>query len=130
MKTNATSAITFLSFLEMEEARQFFDTVLGLERVYDPQWAPVWRIAGQAFIGAVDAGRSSLPLRERGGVLVSLTVPELEPYYERIVGTGRYSPTPIKEVPGIPLRSFFLKGPEGYDFEFQQFTDQGLLAIF
>lgn len=125
-----SSQITFLYVDDLPEAIEFFDRVLGLEKVYDPGWSVVWRSGQQAFIGAVDASKGSIPVRERGGFLISLTVTNIEEVRAHLEQFGRFELTPIKMVKDIGLKSFFFKGPGGYDFEIQQFTDEALCRIF
>lgn len=121
-----TSQITFLDFTDMPAARAFLGEQLGLELVYDPGWACVYRTAGQAFLGAVEVQQPRRP----EGTLVSLTVPDVEAIYNRLLPLGLEGMTPIKQVRNIGLTSFFLLGPEGYRFEIQHFDDPALQELF
>lgn len=124
-----SSQITFLYFTDMKAAARFFDEVLRLERVYDPGWACVWRTGPGAFVGAVDVEAGSIQVRSRGGVLISLTVRNIEAVREHILSAG-LEPSQIKQVKELDLKSFFFTGPEGYDFEIQQFTSGDLSRLF
>lgn len=86
-----------------------------------PGFAVIWRIGPTGFIGAVDVRSGSIPVHSRGGVLVSLNVDDVQAWHEKMTRTGVTGLTPIKDHPDIGLRSFFFKGPEGYDFEIQEF---------
>lgn len=126
---NLSSQVTFLYFTNMEVATRFFDEVLQLEKVYDPGWSCVWRTAAGAFVGAVDVEEGSIQVKQRGGVLVSLTVHNIEDVREHIL---TYIPevSEIKQVKELDLKSFFFTGPEGYQFEIQQFTSGDLSQLF
>ena len=124
-----TSQTTFLYVEDMPAARRFFDEVLKLEVVYDPLWACVWRTGPGAFVGAVDVDEGSIQVERRGGVLVSLTVRNIEAVREHILSAG-LEPSPIKQVKELDLKSFFFTGPEGYEFEIQQFTSGDLSRLF
>ena len=124
-----TSQTTFLYVEDMPAARRFFDEVLKLEGVYDPLWACVWRTGPGAFVGAVDVDEGSIQVERRGGVLVSLTVRNIEAVREHILSAG-LEPSPIKQVKELDLKSFFFTGPEGYEFEIQQFTSGDLSRLF
>ena len=124
-----TSQTTFLYVEDMPAARRFFDEVLKLEVVYDPLWACVWRTGPGAFVGAVDVDKGSIQVERRGGVLVSLTVRNIEAVREHILSAG-LEPSPIKQVKELDLKSFFFTGPEGYEFEIQQFTSGDLSRLF
>lgn len=120
------SQMTFLYFDDFEGGKTFLRDVLGLQPVYTPEWAVVYRAAGAAYIGAVDAKRGSVSSAVRGGFLVSLTVEDVQPYYDRLKDHSDVKAlTEIKVFEDIGVKSFFFKGPEGYDFEIQQFTSAG-----
>lgn len=124
-----SSQVTFLYFEDMKKAVAFFDDVLQLEKVYDPGWSCVWRTGPKAFVGAVDAQEGSIEVVSRGGVLVSLTVHNIDAVREHLI---KYLPdaSEIKQVKELDLKSFFFTGPEGYKFEIQQFTSGELNQLF
>jgi len=124
-----TSQITFLYFDDLKRAKEFFTDTLGLEIVYDPGWACVFRTGKGAYIGAVDAKGGSIEVGTRGGFLISLTVNNIEEVWEDLNAKGLSVPE-IKKVKEIALNSFIFTGPEGYKFEIQQFTSGELRSIF
>lgn len=120
---NYQSQMTFLYYDDFERGKYFLEEVLLLEPVYTPDWAVVYRASEGAYIGAVDAKRGSVDSKVRGGFLVSLTVDDVVPHHKRLEGNPLISTlTPIKTFEDIGIKSFFFKGPEGYDFEIQQFA--------
>lgn len=125
-----TSQITFLYFDNLPQAKAFFEEVLQLEKVYDPEWAVVYRTTGQAFLGAVDASRGSIPVVHRGGVLISITVDNIEEWHARLSTMNLTGLTNIEAIESVGLKSFFFKGPEGYEFEIQQFVVKELIELF
>lgn len=125
-----SSQVTFLYFEKIQEAADFFEGVLGLERVMDTGWAYVWRTAGKAFVGAVDEKHTSLNIDVRGGVLVSLTVDNIEEVHKHLVDSGVKDVQNIYDGQEIPIRSVFCTGPAGYKFEIQQFTSPELIELF
>ena len=78
MNVKALSQVTFLYFEDIQEAADFFEGILGLERVMDTGWAYVWKTAEKAFVGAVDETHTTLKIQCRGGLLISLTVDNIE----------------------------------------------------
>lgn len=118
------SQMTFLYFDDFENGKQFIENTLGLSPVYHQTWATMYQSAEGAYLGAVDAKRGSVKSHVRGGFLVSLTVDDVVPHYDRLRNeTCITDLTAIKIFEDIGVKSFFFKGPEGYDFEIQQFTD-------
>jgi predicted enzyme related to lactoylglutathione lyase len=130
MPIKLTSAITFLYFDDLKEARHFFDTCLGLEVAYDPGWACVYKLGDRSFMGAVDNSQGSIKVASRDGVLISLTVEDIDAAYEKVKAFGVSELSEIKRVKDIALESFFFVGPEGYKFEMERFTSDELSAIF
>ncbi len=127
---NYSSQITFLYFEKIDEAKHFFGEVLELEEVFNPGPAIVWRTGIDSFVGAVDASRGSIEVKSRGGVLVSLTVKDLDKWYEKIKKHNPEGLTEPGSVEWAGLKSFFFKGPEGYDFEIQEFIKPELRELF
>jgi predicted enzyme related to lactoylglutathione lyase len=125
------SQITFMYFDDLKEAKVFFEQILKLKKVFEPEWATVYRVADKAFIGAVDASRGSIESSIRGGSLISMTVDDVIPYYERLKSEASLSEiSDIKRFDDIGVKSFFFKGPNGYDFEIQQFTNPEIKKMF
>lgn len=127
---NPKSQVTFLYFEKLQEAADFFEGIMGFERVMDTGWAYVWRTAEKAFVGAVDEKHTTLKIDCRGGLLVSLTVDNIEEVYDHLVKSGIQDIDPIYDGQEIPIRSVFLTGPAGYKFEIQQFTSPELIELF
>lgn len=126
-----TSNITFLYHQDLVNARKFYEETLGLKIVYNPGWSCVYRLNEKSFIGIVDAGSGSIQVEARGGFLISLTVSNIEEVHTQLQGAyGVTGISEIKQVKDICLKSFFFKGPDGYDFEIQQFTSGELQELF
>lgn len=112
------SQITFLNFRDYNLGKHFASQVLNLQEVYDIGWAVVYQTAEKAFLGIVDhSARKDDSIKT--GMLVSLTTGEIEAWHTHISKYLEISP--IKEIPDAGLKSFFFTGPEGYQFEIQQF---------
>lgn len=127
---NISSQITFLYFNDYHAGCEFLENILELKAVYDPGWAKVYRTVGDAYIGAVKAKDGSIDGRHKGGVLISLTVENIDNYYKKFQSLKVTDLSEIKHFDGIGLRSFFFKGPEGYDFEIQEFLNKELKKLF
>ena len=131
MKTTApTSQITFLYFSDMQPAHDFFAGVLGLETVEEQSFARIYRVADRAFIGAVTGERGFHRPKAKNAVLVTLLVPDVACWYERITASGLKIVRPLMEHKDINIRCFFFEGPGGYSFEIQEFLDPRLREIF
>lgn len=125
-----TSQITFMFFEDFNNACKFFNDVLGLEEILDQGWVRVWRTSQTAYVGATDIKSGSITVKERGGTLISLTVNDVFGWYDRLKPFKLKEMTAVKVLEDIGLRSFFFKGPEGYDFEIQEFMNPDLKKLF
>lgn len=65
-----------------------------------------------------------------GGILISLTVNNLEGLYEIYKNRALTNLSEIRHLEDIGLKPFFFKGPESYDFEIQEFTNLDLMKLF
>lgn len=122
--------MTFIYIEQLEEASYFFEKVLQCEAVYQPSWAKVYRVSSNAYIGIVDQSKGSVKEKYKGGTLISLTVDSIAPYYETIKAYGVDGLSDIRVFEEIGVKSFFFKGPGGYDFEIQMFTKPEIKELF
>ncbi|MGI6215844.1 MAG: VOC family protein [Christensenellales bacterium] len=130
-KLNLTSNITFLYFNDFSGAKEFFEKTLELPVAYDAGWACVYRLTDKSFLGAVDKPSGSISSNSKNNVLISLTVNNIHEAYEALKNAaGIENLSPVKQVKDIPLKSFFFTGPEGCQFEVEQFTSEALKKIF
>ena len=59
-KLTIASQITFLYYKDLDAAQQFYEGILGLEKVEDQGWAKIYRVSSTAFVGLVDEAHGSL----------------------------------------------------------------------
>ena len=90
----------------------------------------MWKTAEKAFVGAVDETHTTLKIQCRGGLLISLTVDNIEEVHAHLVASGVKDVEDIYDGQEIPIRSVFCTGPAGYKFEIQQFTSPELIELF
>lgn len=124
------SQITFLYFEDMEKCEHFFQEILELELAYKNNWSSIWKITESAFIGAVNLVNNQRENKNKDMVLVSFTVDNLEDAYEHIKKNGAEYVTPIHRIESMNMKSFFVKCPECYTFEIQQFDSPELASMF
>lgn len=104
-KLQPLSQITFLRYENLNNAADFFEGILGLEKVLDAKWVRVWKTGEKSFIGAVESKGTYCA----ESVLISLTVNNIEEVYAEISGTKIQELTPIKKVGELPMKSFSLE---------------------
>ncbi len=117
------AAITFLTYEKIEAGKRFYGDTLGFPLVEDQGWAVVYRICPGAYVGLVSARGKAIERPVGSGTLLSITVDDVDAWYERLKGVAEILNEPCM-VSAIPVYSFFLKDPAGYHVEIQAFTDR------
>lgn len=118
------AAITFLTYEKIQDGEHFYGDTLGFPLVEDQGWAKVYRICAGAYVGLVSARGKALERPVGSGTLLSITVDDVDAWYERLKGLPEIEI--LNEpamVPGIPVYSFFFKDPGGYRIEIQALTN-------
>ena len=113
--------ITFLYYKDLAKVAQFYEDVLGLKLVIDQGFAKIYQVAGQAHIGLVDETRGyhrSNPIKP---VEITLLVPDVDAWYQRIRSLGIETLTEPTIISSVNVRAFLLQDPEGYVVEIQKF---------
>lgn len=124
------SQITFLYYKDLEPVERFYGEILGLELVEDQEWAKIYRIGGNAFLGIVSGEKGFHRPRAQNAVLITLVVDDVLGWYAYLDGRGVDLLTKVKEVEEIRVRAFFLEDPGGYTLEIQQFLDPQVASVF
>lgn len=116
-----SSTITFLYYNDFDKAKMFYRDILKLELVMDQGFALVYKINDHSFIGCVKKQEGSIDATNKGGALISLTVDNVDKVYKEFLEYKLPYISGCKVIDKIPLKSFFFKDFEGYDFEIQEF---------
>ena len=132
MNTRPQSQITFLYYPDITPIAEFYENVLGFERVEDQQWAKIYRTTatGGAFIGIVGGERGFRQPLANSAVLLTLVVDDVPAWYEKLKNHGVKILREPQLVDDIQIHCFFFEDPGGYAFEVQQFLNPKLASIF
>ena len=128
--TRIASQITFLYYQNLAAAQQFYEGILGLEKVEDQGWAKIYRVSGTAFVGLVDEAHGSLKAQPENAVMLTLVVDDVPGWYAYL----RENKVKIRQEYGrsetIQIEYFFAEDPGGYVLEFECFLKPELTAVF
>ena len=127
---NFQSQITFLYFKELKPAAAFFEDMMGFEIVDDQGWACLYRICGNAYIGAVSGEKAFHQPQEKNAVLVTLAVDDVPGWYEYLKSRQVKILREMEDRKDNQVRCFFIEGPGGYAFEIQEFLNPAMAKIF
>ena len=130
MDKKVSSQITFLYYEDLVPIDAFYREVMGFELVEDQEWAKVYAVGGNAFVGIVHGAKGFHQAQEKNAVLITLVVDDVDSWYEYLKGQGVKLLTEIKHVEEIQVRGFFLEDPGGYSLEVQQFLNPEVARIF
>jgi catechol 2,3-dioxygenase-like lactoylglutathione lyase family enzyme len=132
MKNSASvqSQITFLYYHDLQAAASFYGDVMGFELIEDQQWAKIYCVRKNAFLGIVAGEKGFHQPQERNAVLVTLVVDDVPGWYAYLKSRGVRMLSQVQHREEIQIRCFFFKDPGGYTLEIQQFLKPHLAGIF
>jgi catechol 2,3-dioxygenase-like lactoylglutathione lyase family enzyme len=116
---------TFFYYDDLRSAVDWYETRLGLRKVFDGGWVAIFRISGRAHLGLVDAssGSQSPVAGQNKGALLAVGTGDLAAWFRHV----------RKRVPGQVVgkihvgshgltRQFQVRDPGGYIVEFFQWA--------
>lgn len=112
--------ITFIYVQELETSRKFYEELVGFRLILDQGGCRVVETAGGGYLGYCT--RVNKP-QSRDGIILTLVTSQVDEWYLYFVDKGINIPEPPKVNPNYNIYHFFLKDPDGYILEFQQFLD-------
>lgn len=113
--------VTFLYYDDLAKATKFYTEVMGLKVVVDQGWAKILRLTDTANVGLVDGKKGSLRPSKDKPVMVTILAPDVDAWYAHFKKLGVATMSEPHDEPGMNLRQFMLKDPEGYVIEIQHF---------
>lgn len=129
-KLEIASQITFLYYHDLAAAQEFYEGILGLEKVEDQGWAKIYRVSGHAFVGLVDEAHGSLKARPENAVMLTFVVDDVPGWYDYLREKGVIIRREYGRSDTIQIEYFFAEDPGGYVLEFERFLKPELTAVF
>jgi glyoxylase-like metal-dependent hydrolase (beta-lactamase superfamily II)/catechol 2,3-dioxygenase-like lactoylglutathione lyase family enzyme len=115
--------LVFFYYRDLENARRFYEEILGLERVLDYGFASIYRITQSSYLGVVDENRGMHRASEPKTVTLSFVTAEIDGWYEYLKSCDVPVRGPIRDATRHATRGFVAFDPEGYFLEFERFLD-------
>ncbi|GAB4398153.1 MAG: VOC family protein [Anaerolineales bacterium] len=112
--------ITFLHTDNLIETAAFYEQVLGLPLVLDQGTCRIYRVAGAAFVGFCTHGVAD---SARAGVVLTLVTNAVDAWYAQLLARGVVFEKPPALNARFEIYHCFLRDPNGYLLEIQQFRD-------
>lgn len=113
--------ISWVYTQSLDSAADFYAGALGLECLRDTGKARIFAVGDKAAIGVCEtfADRAVEPQ----GSLISLVVDDVDAWHRRLVARGAEIENPPHRLEQFGIYTFFVRSPDGYRVEFQQFLD-------
>lgn len=112
--------ITFLYTRDLVATAQFYEQVLGLEVALDQGDCRIYRIKPDAYLGFCQ--RLNAP-ESPTGVIITLVTAQVDEWYQHLSRQGIAFEKPPTLNPGYNIYHCFLRDPNGYLIEIQEFRD-------
>ena len=113
--------VTFLYATDLERSARFYRDVLGLHLVLDQGPCQIFQVAGDAFLGVCRCAeaRPSAP----DGVIVTLVSQDVDGWHAKLKARSVPMEAPPAFNETYNIYHLFLRDPDGYCIEIQQFRD-------
>lgn len=115
--------ITFLYTPDLANVVSFYEQILGLEMVLDQGTCRIFRITQQSFIGVCQRDDVAGDIGHTSRVIVTLVTRAVDDWYYYLHGQGVVFEKAPELNPSYNIYHCFLRDPNGYLIEIQQFLD-------
>jgi len=118
-KPGITTHISWVYTEDLDKCVTFYADMLGLECIRDDGAARIFATADAAAIGVcrIHADRVVEPL----GGMISIVTDDVDAWFRRLREKGAEIAQPPHRLEQFGIYTFFVKDPNGYVIEFQQF---------
>ena len=120
MRPPITQQVTFLSTADLEKTAVFYETILDLPLVLDQGACRIYHTGGGAFLGFC---RHLTGGQKTEGVILTLVSDDVDGWYEYLRAKGVAFDKPPARNAQFNIYHCFLRDPNGYLLEIQQFLD-------
>jgi predicted enzyme related to lactoylglutathione lyase len=108
---------------DLDSTAEFYREILGLECSRDEGDARIFKTVDGAFIGVCKVFAERV-VEPKGG-MISMVTDDVDAWYQRLTDNGLAIENPPRRLEKFGIYSFFVRDPNGYVIEFQQFDSRG-----
>ncbi len=117
--TSIKSQISWVYTCDLDSTVEFYAGILGLECSRDEGDARIFKTARDAFIGVCRAIDDRV-VEPKGG-MISIVTEDVDAWYQRLIDKCVEIECPPRRLEQFAIYTFFVRDPNGYVIEFQQF---------
>ncbi len=114
--------VTFLYTTDLENTTKFYEELLGLELVLDQGACRIYRVTADSFLG-ICLKQDLEGALDR--VIFTMVTSQVDGWYAYLSERGAEIEKEPAFNPKFNIYHFFLRDPEGYLIEIQEFRDAG-----
>jgi catechol 2,3-dioxygenase-like lactoylglutathione lyase family enzyme len=112
--------VTFLYTHDLAKTDHFYETVMGLPLVLDQGSCRIYQVSKDGFLGFCERGTAD---QQRENVIFTFVTSRVDAWYEYLLARGvQFEKKPALN-PDYNIYHCFLRDPNGYLLEIQQFLD-------
>ena len=119
--TAISGQISWVYTQDLDSTAHFYAELLGLECSRDEGAARIFATGDNAWIGVCQAFADRV-VEPKGG-MISIVSDDVDAWYQRLVDIGVSIDQPPHRLEQFGIYTFWVKDPNGYLIEFQQFVD-------
>ena len=112
--------VTFLYTRDLQQTAKFYEDVMGLSLVLDQGSCRIYRISADGFLGFCE--QASAP-EKPAGMIITFATQQVDEWYQFLVERSIAFEKPPTHHPDYNIYHCFLRDPNGYLLEIQQFLD-------
>ncbi len=112
--------VTFLYTRDLETTARFYEDVMALDLILDQGSCRIYRVSGDSFLGFCQREEAPQPPQ---GVIFTFVTTAVDAWYEFLSGQGVVFEKPPALNPTYNIYHCFVRDPNGYLLEIQQFLD-------
>ncbi|MBW6473254.1 MAG: VOC family protein [Anaerolineaceae bacterium] len=117
---NINKQIIFLPTNDLQKTTHFYKNLLKFELFLDQGDCVIFKTCENGYIGFCER-----PLKMiEGKIILTLIVDNVDFLYEKYLSIGNLAITPPTTNQKYRIYHFFIKDPNGYSIEFQNFLDE------
>ncbi len=113
--------VTFLYTKDLDQSANFYGNVLKLPLVLDQGSCRIYQSHPTGFIGICTCSEQR-PVSP-DGMIITFVSDDVNGWYDKLVARGVTFEKPPEENPAFNIYHCFLRDPDGYLLEIQQFKD-------
>ena len=118
-KLQISAQISWVYTRDLDVTTDFYARILELECSRDEGSARIFKTGDSAFIGVCEVFANRVVEPEGG--MISIVTDDVDAWYRRLIDNGLEIDQPPQRLERFGIYSFFVKDPNGYVTEFQQF---------